>query len=739
MFYGGGLWGYFNQSCLDNLFSKSDFTVEMLLDEDNIINDVKMNQNKFADFMISHPKYLQDMIKYAITMPSEDDDDKKKHKYPFISSELLGIQIQKLQEFLFSQNQLHDDQSEYSDVPTDDNKSLDKSVEEKKSQETDEIKDDSHSNDQESTNDSVKKQEEASNEEKVEGEKEQDKNQEACPKEEQKDENRGSENHEEVKEVKEDGSTEEQNQLKGAIEEHVMEDTPENTKSSNDENKQPESKQIKGKDLLNLLFSFLETDEDIDSTSAGYFNKIVMHLISSREGYFWKYLEPNPKIIDNMMKHFYLKSISKIIFFLIASDGIDLDPDIFIKQRVQVIKQLYQKFQESNDHEVLLNIQEILVQINSTSLRPQSFEVKRQLYNQEHIDVLIESITNHKASFSQASLILSSFLDHYRQTMFNDNSNEDTENYCSDGLNFGRKNDETISKEFPLEYIQTKTGLLIKALMEENFNIEVPKHETQYGTEVQPFGLNRVKLLHLILCLLKTENQVVNDAIVQNGFFEYLLKLIIKHEWNNILHNQIEQIFNESFKIAMKDEKVRAEIISGAKFLDFIVQNGKDFKTQPGTSKKQINKGYVCMIVNFANQIEEQKEKFQWLQDAVDRTEGWANFVNGSLKETNELHKRDLGNDDPRKRKESEDSIPNTDISIKEIYMKFISMYQNKTEDEPKFNNDDDNDEQDNKNSNSSESPESKPENEQTDNGLDTINFWKLNLNYNVDTLMKEL
>lgn len=68
--------------------------------------------------------------------------------------------------------------------------------------------------------------------------------------------------------------------------------------------------------------------------------------------------------------------------------------------------------------------------------------------------------------------------------MFNDNSNEDTENYCSDGLNFGRKNDEAISKEFPLEYIQSKTSNLIKALMEENFNIEVPKHETQYGAEV---------------------------------------------------------------------------------------------------------------------------------------------------------------------------------------------------------------------------------------------------------------
>lgn len=43
------MWGYFNQSCLDGLFSKEDFTVEELMEEENIVNDVKMNQSKFAD------------------------------------------------------------------------------------------------------------------------------------------------------------------------------------------------------------------------------------------------------------------------------------------------------------------------------------------------------------------------------------------------------------------------------------------------------------------------------------------------------------------------------------------------------------------------------------------------------------------------------------------------------------------------------------------------------------------
>lgn len=69
--------------------------------------------------------------------------------------------------------------------------------------------------------------------------------------------------------------------------------------------------------------------------------------------------------------------------------------------------------------------------------------------------------------------------------------------------------------------------------------------------------------------------------------------------------------------------------------------------------------------------------------------------MNGSLKSTNDLHKRDLGNEDPRKRKESEDSIPNSDLSIKEIYMKFINMYQNKTEDEPKSQDDSDSEDSD--------------------------------------------
>lgn len=101
--------------------------------------------------------------------------------------------------------------------------------------------------------------------------------------------------------------------------------------------------------------------------------------------------------------------------------------------------------------------------------------------------------------------------------------NSDSDSGFDVRLNFGRKDDEEIEKEFPLDYLQLRTADLIKSLMEDNLNVEVISHLTQYGTTVQPYGLNRIKLLHLIMCLLKTDSSAVNIAVVESKFFAYLL------------------------------------------------------------------------------------------------------------------------------------------------------------------------------------------------------------------------
>jgi hypothetical protein len=46
--YWGGSGGY-NNSCLDTLFKKEDLKIEDILDEENIVNDIKNNSSKFSE------------------------------------------------------------------------------------------------------------------------------------------------------------------------------------------------------------------------------------------------------------------------------------------------------------------------------------------------------------------------------------------------------------------------------------------------------------------------------------------------------------------------------------------------------------------------------------------------------------------------------------------------------------------------------------------------------------------
>jgi len=57
---------------------------------------------------------------------------------------------------------------------------------------------------------------------------------------------------------------------------------------------------------------------------------------------------------------------------------------------------------------------------------------------------------------------------------------------------------------------------------------------------------------------MKANNKDIYNSLVDNGFFESLLDLIVRYEWNNMLHSQIEKIItfvidgnNEDLKTAV--------------------------------------------------------------------------------------------------------------------------------------------------------------------------------------------
>lgn len=62
--------------------------------------------------------------------------------------------------------------------------------------------------------------------------------------------------------------------------------------SSDSENEVVAEKgEIVGSDLLTKLFSFITPKTELNSTSAGYFSKVLLHLVSEKEPNLLKYLQ----------------------------------------------------------------------------------------------------------------------------------------------------------------------------------------------------------------------------------------------------------------------------------------------------------------------------------------------------------------------------------------------------------------------------------------------------------------
>ncbi|CAD8159632.1 unnamed protein product [Paramecium octaurelia] len=95
----GRFFGFGSQSKFDILLKQDNLTLETILNEEDILSELKNSSSgKFADFITQHPQEYYKMIYYII---KDVTDQEYNSKYPFLISEILGSENDKLINFLF--------------------------------------------------------------------------------------------------------------------------------------------------------------------------------------------------------------------------------------------------------------------------------------------------------------------------------------------------------------------------------------------------------------------------------------------------------------------------------------------------------------------------------------------------------------------------------------------------------------------------------------------------------------
>ncbi|CAD8069128.1 unnamed protein product [Paramecium sonneborni] len=98
----GRFFGFGFQSKMDTLLKQDNLTLETILNEEDILAELKNSSSgKFADFIVSHPFEYKKMIHYITNDATDLSDKNTCIKYPFMISEILGSENEKLINFLF--------------------------------------------------------------------------------------------------------------------------------------------------------------------------------------------------------------------------------------------------------------------------------------------------------------------------------------------------------------------------------------------------------------------------------------------------------------------------------------------------------------------------------------------------------------------------------------------------------------------------------------------------------------
>ncbi|KAJ0260132.1 SIT4 phosphatase-associated family protein [Hirschfeldia incana] len=95
-------------SPVDSILDKEDYTLEELLDEEEIIQECKALNSRLIHFLKDNAR-VEQLLRYVVEEPEEDDaDSKRAFKYPFVSCEIFTCEIEVILKTLVEDDKLMD-------------------------------------------------------------------------------------------------------------------------------------------------------------------------------------------------------------------------------------------------------------------------------------------------------------------------------------------------------------------------------------------------------------------------------------------------------------------------------------------------------------------------------------------------------------------------------------------------------------------------------------------------------
>ncbi|KAG4198827.1 hypothetical protein ERO13_A05G110200v2 [Gossypium hirsutum] len=287
---------------------------------------------------------------------------------------------------------------------------------------------------------------------------------------------------------------------------------------------------VEDEELMNLLFSFLDTNHSHSTPLAGYFSKVVICLLLRKTLPFVQYVKGHQEIVKHLVDLIGITSIMEVLIRLIGADEHMYTNYKEYMQWIEdtdILEMIVDKFSSSDSAEVHANAAETLCAI--TRFAPPGLAAKitspnftgrlfrHALEDSRPKSVLVNSLT-----------VCISLLDPKRLTF----GIYQTYRQVSQGPMIAAK-PETV------EGMLESLGDLLKLLDVSSSELTLL---TTYGKLQPPLGKHRLKIVEFISVLLTVGSEAAEKELIRLGAVQRILNLFFEYPYNSFLHHHVENI-----------------------------------------------------------------------------------------------------------------------------------------------------------------------------------------------------
>ena len=658
--------------------NSNQLTLEDILDNDDLITDLKTNTNsQFLPFFSD--EVIKKLIDYSTKMPSIEDQ-KHGHKYPFNATEILCSENIILIEKIFNESNLETSHEE-------NNEKKDKSENEEDNEE--EILPVALDDD-----DLNKKENIENDEEKKEDEKKEEKKEEKENEKEQKEENKPEEINEKKNEEIKNPEEKNEEDKKKTNEKNKEEEEKENNKI--EENKKEEESKIIYENL-DYFFKFLNSDSNDDNyVLIGYFNRILNNLISIKGEILIKYIYfSKPEILTGLIRHLNRKAISEVVNKLITYE--DEKIENLKAKKISFIKQIIKELSETKDE---LKYEWICDLFINTLNKKEFFFLFTE--NEDSIKLLYSILSSNLDNTKKLKNILNVLIK-LNETILSLFENPVTPNLLPenplDFMNIFSYNisyndnflDDDKKIKLPKDYdFKAFLEKFFNILKENNFSFlddlnifEDIEIETPYLCNQKKLGtkkLAQIEFFRSILDILvnayakeylKENIEEIIKLAEEKNIFWILHEIFLKFEFNNIFQTLYLQIITIAINKFSPEILVKSLLINSKEnknLINVLIEHSLKSLKFKYKSNAEVKSGFFPAEIQILNDIFESENEFvkKLIENELDLkayNEILANEINGIFKqkllfsESNDFNSNNLNKE-----------IPPIEMSLKSFY-----------------------------------------------------------------------